>query len=182
MGLTITQKADTLGTFRFVSVRLMEMLANWVPSSPELEVKTLFGRHIWYLAQHADLLGHRTVELRAKLHYDRPPVEAYRNIVRVVAELRASGDRIAGFYDALLPDLATRLETYLASTDELLDAPSVDVLRRILGDVQRMRSDRRSVAAERPDVVCRDAATVSRVTQVLASCAEFVDHREEVAS
>jgi hypothetical protein len=40
-------RADTIATFRWVSVHLMEMLARWVPSTPELEVKILFGRHIW---------------------------------------------------------------------------------------------------------------------------------------
>jgi len=68
MSLTISQKADALGTYRFVCARLMETLAAWVPTSPELEVKTLFGRHLWHLAQAADQIGHRTVELRAKLH------------------------------------------------------------------------------------------------------------------
>jgi K+-transporting ATPase ATPase B chain len=35
MGFTIRQKADRIGGFRFVSVYLMEMLARWVPTTPE---------------------------------------------------------------------------------------------------------------------------------------------------
>ena len=182
MGLTITQKADTLGTFRFVCVRLMEMLAGWVPSSPELEVKTLFGLHIWYFAQLADLLGHRTVELRAKLHYDRPPIEPYREAVRLVSEASTSRERMAGFYDVLLPDLVARLQTYLDRTDELLDAPSVEIMRRMLADHERMQSDRRIAIAERPDMASDGTASLEGVTQALASCIEFVDHRQEVLS
>ena len=179
MGLTITQKADTLGTFRFVCVRLMDTLAAWVPSSPELEVKTMFGRHIWYLAQHADAIGHRTVELRAKLHYDRQPAEAYMRFIRLVDDASSSGNRVAGVYDAVVADLMFRLDAYLRETDELLDAPTVDIIRRILGDFERMRRDRRTLAAERPDVTA-ETAWVERVQDALRSCTEFVDHREAV--
>lgn len=181
MGLTIVQKADTLGTFRFLCVQMMETLAEWVPTSPELEVKTLFGRHIWQFAQHADAFGHRTVELRAKLHYDRPPIEEYQAALRPVREAAGSGNRIAGFYDALLPDLASRFQTYLAHTDELLDAPTVEIIRRALSDFERMQSDRRKVAEQRPDVLA-DPEWVDRVRRALASCGEFVNPREGVAS
>ena len=49
-----------MATWRFIAVHLMELLARWVPSAPELEAKALFGRHIWDMAQLADQLGHRT--------------------------------------------------------------------------------------------------------------------------
>jgi hypothetical protein len=181
MGLTITQKADTLGTFRFVCVRLMETLAAWVPTSPELEVKTLFGRHIWQLAQHADAIGHRTVELRAKLHYDREPRQEYLDALRLIQETSESGDRVAVFYDVVLPDLAARFRDYLERTDDLLDAPTVEILRRILGDVDRMLVDRRDVGRQRTDLTA-DPELMNRLQRTLAACGELVDHRDEVAS
>jgi len=181
MNLTITQKADALGTFRFVCVRLMETLAAWVPTAPELEVKTLFGRHIWQLAQHADIIGHRTVALRAKPHYDRTPQESYLDALRLVREATPSGNRMAGFYEAVLPDLATRFRDYLVHTDDLLDAPTVEIIQRVLIDFERMESDWRKVHAQRPDVVA-DAAWLDRVRRALAACREFVDHREKIAS
>jgi hypothetical protein len=179
--LTIPQKADTLGTFRFVLVRLMETLARWVPTSPELEVKTLFGRHIWLLAQHADAIGHRTVELRAKLHYDRRPLEAYGGVLGAVADAPTSGDRLAAVYDALLPDFSGRLQQYLATTDQLLDAPSVDIIKRILADFERMQNDRREAELERPDVRA-NAVLAQALCQRLEACRDFVDYREPVAS
>ena len=180
MGLTIIQKADTLGTFRFVLVRFMETLAAWVPTSPELEVKTLFGRHLWQLAQHADAIGHRTIELRAKLHYERPPHQNYLTAVRLVQDLAGSGDRIAAFYDGVLPDLASRLSGYLAQTDELLDAPTVEIFRRVLGDFERMQADRAKIGAQRPDIAA-DSARVDRIKQALAAAGELVEYREGVA-
>ena len=181
MGLTITQKADTLGTIRFVCVRSMEMLAAWVPTSPELEVKTLFGRHIWELAQHADQIGRRTVELRAKLHYERPPVDAYREALQFAREAAASGDRIAAFYDALLPDLRRRLERYIDATDALLDAPTLDIVRRMLGDFDRMERDRAAVARQRTDLAS-EPLQLEHLRARLAACEPFVDFRESAAA
>jgi hypothetical protein len=182
MGLTIAQKADTLGTFRSVLVRLMEILAAWVPTSPELEVKALFGRHIWQVAQLADAIGHRTVELRAKLHYDRPPIEAYQRVLQQASETTGSGNRVSIMYDVVLPDVQSKFETYLAQADQLLDAPSVDIVRRALLDLQRMQADRREFAVERPDVQPDATDALSEARRSLAACAEFVHHREDVSS
>ena len=59
MNLTVQQRGDNVATFRWIEVRLMETLAAWVPTTPEMEVKLVFGAHIWDTAQHADMLGKR---------------------------------------------------------------------------------------------------------------------------
>jgi hypothetical protein len=181
MGLTITQKADTLGTYRFILVRLMETLAAWVPTSPELEIKTLFGRHIWLLAQHADAIGHRTVELRAKLHYDRAPQPQYMSALQQLQGVTASGDRVAAFYGGALADLARRFEHYLAHTDALLDAPTVDILRRALADIERMHADRAEVSAQRADLGA-DADRARGIAEAFAAASDLVDYREGVTT
>src|SRR5713101_4107392 len=121
MGLTIREKADTLATFRFISVYLMEMLARWVPTTPELEVKTLFGRHIWDCARHADALGKRTFELRAALHYTRPPPNEYLQLLQAVARETQTPQRLQGMYDVAVPDLEARYRRYVDETDQLVD-------------------------------------------------------------
>lgn len=152
MSLTIREKADTLGTWRHATVFLMETLARWVPSTPELEVKTLFGLHIWDLAQHADELGKRTADLRAPLHFTRKPTPSYTDALNALAAVDGTAERVAGFYDAALPDLERRYRAYLADTDHLLDQPTVRILERLLRDLERLQADRVAVQAERPDL------------------------------
>ena len=67
MLLNVTERGAHVATFRWIEVRLMETLAHWVPTTPEMEAKLLFGAHIWDAAQHADILGKRTQELRLPL-------------------------------------------------------------------------------------------------------------------
>ena len=47
MALILREKAEYLATLRWLEVFLMETLARWVPTTPEMEVKVLFGRHLW---------------------------------------------------------------------------------------------------------------------------------------
>jgi hypothetical protein len=157
MPLTIRDKADIAGTFRDVSIVLMETLARWVPATPELEVKTLFGRHIWDLAQHADWFGRRAAELRAALHYRRPPRTEYAAALQELAQASGTGDRVAAFYDIALTDLVARYGAFAAALDRLLDDPTLRIIERVLADAGRMAADCADVRRARPDLPPADA-------------------------
>jgi hypothetical protein len=141
MSLSVTERARAIATFRFVEVRLMEITAAWTPTTPEMEVKVLFGRHIWDFAQHADALGKRTFELRCPEHHSLAPTPEFLGLLDEAAGARATSERLASLYDALLPAMEERYRDYLAKTDTLVDAPSCVILERILEDSARQRRD-----------------------------------------
>lgn len=176
---SIAQKADTIATFRYVSVFMMETLARWTPLTPQLEVKIMFGRHLWEAAQHADALGQRTAELRAGLHYTRPPVAAYKSVLDEIAALERPTDRVASIYDALIPDLAERYDALLRDADALLDQPSIRIWARILGDLQRLPVERGELLA---DAVIEPQAPgwADQLKSRLGATAEFTDFRPAV--
>lgn len=141
MPMTVAERAQTIATFRFIEVRLMEIAAAWVPTTPEMEVKVLLGKHIWDFAQHADALGRRTFELRLPEQFSQRPSDEY---VRILAELEAIEEtprRLAALYDGILPGIERRCARYVEQTDTLLDAPSVVILERILHDLMRQRRE-----------------------------------------
>src|SRR3954464_14285176 len=113
MGYNVQQRAECLGTFRWVAVRLMRLLAEWIPTTPEMEVKVLFGRHVWDCAQHADALGKRAFELRAPLHYTRQPAPEFCALLQEIADLAPTAQRVTFFYDLMLPRLAARFREYI---------------------------------------------------------------------
>ena len=43
MTMTVKERADTLATFRYIEVRLMEITSGWTPITAEMEVKVLMG-------------------------------------------------------------------------------------------------------------------------------------------
>src|SRR5882672_4204118 len=137
MHFNVKQRGDYVSTFRWIDVRLMEMLAAWVPTTPEMEVKLLFGAHIWDLAQHADSFGKRTHELRLPLQHSLEPSGDCVQFLDDLASTAETGKRIAGFYDCVLPDLDKRFRAYLGRVDPLLDGPTVRILERVMIDTAR---------------------------------------------
>lgn len=158
MGLTVKDRGAAVATFRFVNVQLMETLAQWTPSTPEMEVKLMFGEHIWDTAQAADALGKRAHELRLPLQHSLAPVDDY---VALLAQVRAERDtarRLAAMYDVLLPGLARRYREYIAATDALMDEPTVRILDHALAALDKMRSQCKALRAQSPALAAADGA------------------------
>jgi hypothetical protein len=146
----VQERAASIATFRFIHVRLMEIAARWTPSTPEMEVKVMFGRHIWDFAQQADILGKRTFELRLPEQHSIPPTESYAALLDRAVHVRDTAERLATLYDGILPGLDRRYRQYIEQTDPILDEPSIVILERIMRDFQRQRGE---VAAVREQLV-----------------------------
>ena len=89
--LTVKERGHFVATLRYVHVTLMETLAAWVPTTPEVEVKLLLGEHIWDVAQHADSLGKRTFELRLPLQHSARAADPYVAIPSAKPRQRQDG-------------------------------------------------------------------------------------------
>lgn len=141
MGLSVAERARRIATFRFVEVRLMEIAAAWTPTTAELEVKVLLGRHIWDFAQHADALGKRAFELRLPLQHSQRPAEPYCELLEELAGIEGTAERLAGLYSGFLPGLERRYAGYATAADPILDAPSLVILERVQQDLARQRRE-----------------------------------------
>lgn len=163
MALTVKQRGEHMATFRFIQVRLMEILSAWVPSTPEMEAKLLFGPHIWDTAQAADSLGKRAHELRLPLQHSLAPAPAFLGLLNEVAAVSGASRRIAVVYDVMLPALAARYRRYLQRTDSLMDAPSVRVIEGILTASERMVRQADELRAELPALNCYDPVWLQQI-------------------
>jgi hypothetical protein len=161
MQLNVKQRGDHVATFRWIEVRIMEMLARWVPTTPETEVKLAFGTHIWDFAQHADHLGKRTHELRLPPQCSLEPVAGYALFLADLAETTATDRRVAACYDCLLPALERRYREYASRVDPLLDGPTLRIVEHILFDLARMQKEGQALRDEVPAVATTDAAWIA---------------------
>lgn len=182
MTLSVRERADTLGTLRYASVFAMETLARWVPTTLDLEAKVVFGRHIWEFAQHADVLGKRTHELRTALHHTPAPLAAYEASLQLLRATEGARERVEAFYDVFAPDLATRYRAYLVATDPFLDEPSVRVVERILADFPRIVGEAAALRQERPHLTSSGAATAGLLRDALGAAQVYVNHRPPTAN
>lgn len=182
MTITVRERADTIGTLRYASVFAMETLATWVPTTPDLEAKVLFGRHIWEFAQHADALGKRTHELRASLHYTPAPLPGYGAALTMLRATSGARERIEAFYDVFVPDLAQRYRAYLAATDAFLDEPSVRIVERAITDLSRMIDESHETREDRKDMTSSGEPAGAQLRAALAAAADYVKHRPPAAT
>jgi hypothetical protein len=174
MTLTVKERGQYAATLRQVQVTLMETLAAWVPTTPEMEVKLLFGEHVYDTAQHADAFGKRTFELRLPLHHGLPPSYEYEALLADIAALVATPQRIAAMYDVLLPGLAERYRHYIGETDTLLDAPSVRILKQVLFDTDRMLDQSRTLRHQLPELAQVDSDWMNSLRQREVSIQQIV--------
>lgn len=158
MYFNVKERGQHIATFRWINVRLMEILAAWVPTTPEMEVKIVFGAHIWDVAQHADALGKRTLELRLPLQHSLEPSGDYVRFLDGLAATVETNKRIAGFYDCMLPSLVRRFGEYVERVDPLLDGPTVRIVERMLFDIARMVKEGKALREEVPAVKLDDLA------------------------
>jgi hypothetical protein len=156
--LTVKERAQFVATMRYVHVWLMETLASWVPTTPEMEVKLIFGEHVWDAAQHADALGKRTFELRMPLQHSQQPADTYAALLTELATIAPTAQRLEAIYDVLLPALIARCRRYLTETDDLSDAPTVRILQRNLADMLRMSEAADDLRRELPVLQIADHA------------------------
>ena len=181
MSLSVQTRAENVATFRFIHVFLMETLARWIPNTPEMEVKVIFGRHVWDLAQQADALGKRTYELRAPLQFSLRPTEPYVRFLEEFARTKETAKKIHGLYEVILPGLETRYQKYLASTDRLLDEPTVRIMEGIIREFSRMRSEGKALRDELPRLGLPDQSWLEPLAAVEAAEVDMVAHRPAAA-
>ena len=174
MTFNVAQRGAHVATFRWIEVRLMETLAGWTPTTPEMEAKLLFGEHIWETAQHADILGKRTHELRLPLQHSVTPSVPYVEYLDGLRGTPETWKRMAGLYDCALPALKRRFDTYLANVDPLLDGPTVRLLERIDFDMRRMIDQSRKLRAEMPAFQVKDVAWVEALRSRESAIARVV--------
>lgn len=135
--------ARRVRNFRYAEEWMMRILAGWVATVPELPVKTGLGKIIWEGAQAADELGRRLPELRC----GRKAVEAseagnagFAELVQAIAEPERPDltiEKLAGVFDVLKPHLAEIYETTMRETDQIADAPTIEILETIVRKTRR---------------------------------------------
>jgi hypothetical protein len=180
--LNVKARAEAVGTFRHVNVFLMETLAAWVPSAPEMEVKVLFGRHIWLVAQVADNLGRRARELRAPLHFSRLPSASYIRALDALAALTQTAARLEGLYQAALPSLRSGYMRYLAQTDRLIDEPTVVIVEDAMREIDRMQGESVRLLEEFPALREGASSALVDLRRTFGEATDVVDVQREPQS
>ncbi len=129
--------ARRVRNFRYAEEWMMMALGGWIATIPEVPVKTGLGKIIWECAQAADVLGKRLPELRCgrkSLEASESPNEGFAAFVQNVTEPETPDltiEKLTGIFDVLKPHLVEVYEKTMRETDQIADAPTIEILEEI---------------------------------------------------
>jgi hypothetical protein len=175
----VESTARRVRNFRFAEEWTMLILGGWLATVPEVPVKTGLGKLCWESAQAADALGKRLPELRCgrkAVASSEAGNEGFAKFVEAISEPERPDltiEKISGLCDVLKPHLVAVYEKTMRETDQISDAPTIELLDDIV------RKSRRHVAWGREvlDRLCdsdakRERRRVRRqeLTDLLLAC------------
>ncbi len=130
--------ARRVRNFRYAEEWMMMAMGGWLATVPEVPVKTGLGKIIWEGAKAADELGKRLPELRCgrkAVSASESPNQGFAAFVQAVTEPERpdlSIEKLSGLFDVLKPHLIEVYERTMRETDQIADAPTIELLDEIV--------------------------------------------------
>jgi len=135
----VEESARRVGNYKWIEMRLFEVLGGWVATVPELDVKMRLGSHCYHHAWHAELWHKRLPELR-EMNPERltePPNDDFVKFVEAMTEPEAAEktiEKLVGVYRVLIPHMIAAYTYHRNNTSEITDAPTIRSIGFILQD------------------------------------------------
>ena len=128
---TVRENSQRLANYRYLEIQLMEMIAGWCHTTPQLAFKATFGYHVYDHAQAGDLLGERLEQLRSTRDSQEPGSDDFARLCESVWKLDDTVARLTAVYRVLEPHLVSSFVYHADATDPLADTPTVRLLRQL---------------------------------------------------
>jgi hypothetical protein len=135
--------ARRVRNFRYAEEWMMMIMGGWVATVPEVPVKTGLGKVIWETARAADEFGKRLPELRCGRKSVAQSEAGNAGFAAFVQEVAAPErpdltiEKLTGIFDVLKPHLVELYETHMRETDQISDAPTIEILDEIVRKTRR---------------------------------------------
>lgn len=130
--------ARRLRNYRYAEEWMMMIMGGWIATIPEIPVKTGLGKIIYQDSIHADWLGKRLPELRGGRSLRGASLPGNEGFAAFIQELAAPEapeltiEKLVGIFKVLKPHLIDTYERNARETDQISDAPTVELLYDIV--------------------------------------------------
>lgn len=122
---------ERLKRLQALEIQSARLIGGWLPGVARWEVKHQLGVHLWQDASHSKELRTRLWELRVA-NPDRGLGDEIGRIVHGLASAREDFEFIGGLYLVFKAELVAAYEHIAGHTNEVFDAPTIAILRRML--------------------------------------------------
>src|SRR5215211_7226663 len=128
---SVRENSQRLANYRYLELQLMEMVAGWCHTTPQIAFKATFGYHVYDHAQSADLLGERLEQLRSTRDSQEPGTDEFARLCEEIWKLDDTVGRLTAVYRVLEPHLVSSYVYHADATDPMADTPTVRLLRQL---------------------------------------------------
>lgn len=139
----VASVARRVRNFRYAEEWMMMIMGGWVATVPEVPVKTGIGKVIWEGAQAADEFGKRLPELRCgrkAIEASEAANDGFAKFIQAIAEPETPDltiEKLTGIFDVLKPHLVEIYEITMRETDQISDAPTIEILETVVRKTRR---------------------------------------------
>jgi len=139
----VVATAKKVRNFRYAEEWMMMMMGGWIATVPEVPVKTGLGKVIWEAALAADEFGKRLPELRCgrrAIESGEPANQAFADFIQALAAPETPDltiEKLTGLFDVFIPHLVEIYEQHMRETDQICDAPTIEILETIVRHKRR---------------------------------------------
>ncbi len=164
--------ARRVRNFRYAEEWTMMIMGGWLATVPEIPVKTGLGKIIWETAQAADDLGRRLPELRCGQRAVTTSESANQGFADLIGDISEpespdlTVEKLTGVFDVLVPHLIAVYEQTMRDTDQICDAPTIELLDDILRKKRRHEAWGKEVLARLCDTDAKRERRRERATQL----------------
>jgi hypothetical protein len=138
-GLSVEQCVTRLKRYHYAFKRLHQIFIARITAEPILELKNAFSLHSHICAEHTTVLRKRVGEMREPpLGLEEIPHPSLEIAFDEILSAPSTELLVLGLYGKAIPTLKTALEKHLRDTNQLVDAPSVRLLRFALLEIEGM--------------------------------------------
>ena len=136
---SVEETAERVGHYKWIEMRLFEVLGGWVATVPEIDVKLRLGTHCYHHAWHSELWHKRLPELREMNpeNLTLPPNDELVTFVDALTEPEAPEltiEKLVGVYRVLIPHKIAAYTYHRNNTSRITDAPTIRSLDFALAD------------------------------------------------
>jgi hypothetical protein len=172
---SVEETAVRVGNYKWIEMRIFELMGGWVATVPELDIKLRLGTHCYHHAFHSELWHKRLPELR-EMNPERltvPPNPEMEAFVAALGEPEAPEqtiEKLVGLYRVLLPHLIAAYTYHLNNTSQITDAPTIRSINFCLqDDLEEWREGEMIIQSliETPEEIDRATAHQARLSKLM---------------
>jgi uncharacterized ferritin-like protein (DUF455 family) len=132
--IRVKEGAARLAKYRYLEIQIVELMGGWVESVPEPDVKISFGRQMYQDIVHADVIGKRLPELKARQerYHATAPSDEFVKLLEEIWNAQSTLPRLAALYRVLKPGLVDALTQHLSLIALPEDEPTERILKSII--------------------------------------------------